>query len=372
MANKDYYQTLGVEKSASQDEIKKAYRQMAKKYHPDMNKDDESAAQKFKEVNEAYQILSDEEKRAKYDQFGSAAFDGSAGAGYGGGYGDFGGFGGFGDIFESFFGGGGRSARRQNGPMRGADVDVQVYLTFEEAAFGVKKEVTITRQENCETCGGSGAKPGSNVKTCTRCGGTGQIRQQQQSIFGNVINVVPCPDCRGEGKIVEEPCPDCRGTGRVNKQRTISVNIPAGIDDGQVLTLSGQGHAGVRGGSSGDVHVYVSVRPHKTFRREGVNLYMEMPISFGQAALGCELEVPTLDGKIKYSIPAGTQTGTTFRMKGKGVKYIRQERWGDLYVKMNVVIPRKLSEKQKELILELEDMEITKDNKKGKGVFRKL
>ena len=370
MAEKDYYATLGVDKSASSDEIKKAYRQLAKKYHPDMNKDDESAAQKFKEVNEAYQVLSDDKKRAQYDQFGSAAFDGSAGgAGYGGGFGGFEGFGGFGDIFDSFFGGG-RTAQR-NGPMRGGDVDVSVKISFEEAAFGVKRDISISRQENCETCGGSGAKPGSSTKTCPTCGGSGQIRRQQQSLFGSVMNVTTCPTCHGEGHIVEDPCDHCRGTGRVLRTRTISVNIPAGIDDGQIITLTGQGDAGQKGCPSGDVHVYITVKPHKTFKRDGVNLYMDMPLSFGQAALGCELEVPTLDGKVKYTIPSGTQPGTVFRLRDKGIKYLRQDRHGDLYVKMNVVVPRKLTERQKELILEMEGMPNTREHKKGRGIFKK-
>lgn len=370
MANKDYYGTLGVDKSASAEEIKKAYRQLAKKYHPDLNKDDESAAQKFKEVNEAYQVLSDDQKRAQYDQFGSAAFDGSAGGGYGGYGGGFsgGGFGGFGDIFESFFGGG--STARRNGPARGSDVEATLRITFEEAAFGVKKEVNIGRREACEHCHGTGAKPGSSVKTCPTCGGSGQVRQQQNSMFGSFMNITTCPNCRGQGKIIEDPCEVCRGSGHVQQNRKISINIPAGIDNGQVITLSGQGDAGEKGGPAGDLLVYIQVRPHKTFRREGVNLYMEMPISFGQAALGCELEVPTLDGKVKYSIPAGTQTGTTFRLRGKGIKYLRQDLYGDLFVKMNVQIPRKLTEQQKQLIMELENIDAQSIPKKKK-LFKK-
>lgn len=370
MANKDYYETLGIKKDASAEEIKKAYRQLAKKYHPDLNKDDENAAQKFKEVNEAYQVLSDDKKRAQYDQFGSAAFDGSAGTGEGayGGYGDFGGFGGFGDIFESFFGGG--SAARRNGPLRGSDIEVTLRITFEEAAFGVKKEVSINRREACEHCHGTGAKPGSGVKTCPTCNGTGQIRQEQRTMFGSFANIATCPTCHGQGKIIEEPCEACRGSGRVQQSRKISVNIPAGIDNGQILTLSGQGEAGERGGPAGDLLVYIQVRPHKVFTREGANLFMEMPISFGQAALGCELEVPTLDGKVKYSIPAGTQTGTTFRLRGKGIKHLRQDAYGDLFVKMNVQIPRKLTERQKELIMELENIDAGSIPRKKK-LFKK-
>ena len=367
MAGKDYYSVLGVERNASAEEIKKAYRKLAKKYHPDMNKDDADAAQKFKEVNEAYQVLSDDSKRAKYDQFGSAAFDGSGGAGAGG-YSDFGGFGGFSDIFESFFGGG-RPAR--GGPVRGTDVESRLQITFEEAAFGVDKEITITRREHCDTCNGTGAKPGTSPRTCPTCGGSGQIRQEQRTMLGNFMNVSTCPTCNGDGTIVDTPCEKCRGTGRSTHSRTIRVHVPAGIDDGQILTLSGQGDAGVKGGPSGDLHVYIRVKPHKTFKRDGVNLYMDMPISFAQAALGCELEVPTLDGKVKYTIQPGTQPGTVFRLRDKGIKYLRQERYGDLFVKMNVQVPRKLTEKQKELLLEFEGIEPTKEHKKGKGFFKR-
>jgi len=362
---KDYYETLGVDKSASADEIKKAYRTLAKKYHPDLNKDDESAAQKFKEINEAYQILSDDNKRAQYDRFGSAAFDGTGGAS---GFDGFSGFGGFGDIFESFFGGG--ASRAYNGPERGADVEARVNITFEEAAFGVKKEVSISRSEVCDVCGGSGAKPGTSTRTCPTCGGSGQVRREQRTILGSFMNVETCPQCRGEGKIVDDPCENCRGTGKKIFNRKISVNIPAGIDNGQVITLSGQGNAGRRGGPAGDLHIYVSVARHKTFKRDGVNLYMDMPISFAQAALGCEVEIPTLEGNVKYNVPSGTQTGTTFRLRDKGIKYLRQDRHGDLYVKMDIVVPKKLTDRQKELLREFDGMETAKEGKK-RNIFRK-
>lgn len=363
---KDYYETLGVDKSASAEEIKKAYRKLAKQYHPDMNKDDESAAQKFKEVNEAYQILSDDKKRAQYDQFGSAAFDGS-GMGGGGGFSGFEGFGGFGDIFDTFFGGG-RSAQRQNGPMRGGDVDASVKITFEEAAFGVKRDVTISRREHCEGCNGSGAQPGTDVKTCPTCGGSGQVRQEQRTVLGNIMNVTTCPTCRGAGHIIEKPCEKCGGSGRTVRTRTISVEIPAGIDNGQILSMHGQGDAGLRGGPAGDLRVYVAVKPHKSFERDGVNLYLDLPISFGQAALGAELEIPALDGKVKYTLPAGTQTGTTFRLRGKGIKYLRQNAYGDLFVKVRVEVPRKLTDRQRELIAELEGLDAYP--KKKKGIFK--
>ncbi|MBR3842464.1 MAG: molecular chaperone DnaJ [Christensenellaceae bacterium] len=367
MLAKDFYETLGVSKEASADEIKRAYRQLAKKYHPDMNKDDPSAADKFKEVNEAYQVLGDEEKRQQYDNYGSAAFDGTGG--FNGGYqqgGGFGGFGGFGDIFDTIFGGmGGMGQQRRNGPEKGADIETEIRIDFEEAAFGVKREVTVNRRENCEHCHGSGAKPGTSKKTCPTCGGTGQRRMQ--TAFG-MYTITTCPTCGGEGQIIEEPCDHCRGTGYTTQQRKISLNIPAGIDDGQIMTMTGQGHAGRRGGPSGDIYVHIRVKPSKTFRREGPNLYMDLDISFAQAALGDSLTVPTLTGDVKYDMPAGTQTGTTFRLREKGIKYLRQDRMGDLFVKVNVVVPRKLTERQKELIAEFGGME--KPAKKSK-IFKK-
>ena len=367
MANKDYYETLGVERGASAEEIKKAYRQLAKKYHPDLNHDDENAAQKFKEVNEAYQVLSDDQKRAQYDQFGSSAFDGSAGAGagYGGfsGFGGNGGFGGFEDIFESFFGGG---ASRRRGPARGSDLETSIRITFEEAAFGVKKEVTVNRYETCEACAGSGAKKGTGKHTCPACGGSGQMRRS----MGGFMNITTCQQCGGTGEIIDDPCEVCGGTGKVVRRRTISINIPAGISDGQTLTLYGQGNAGDQGAEAGALLIYVRVKPHKRFKRDGADLYLDMPLSFGQAALGCELQVPTLEGEVKYKIPAGTQTGTVFRLREKGIKSLRQDRKGDLYVKVNVEIPRKLTDRQRELIAEFEGLE--KPEKRGKGIFRKI
>lgn len=362
MANKDYYQTLGVERGASADEIKKAYRQLAKKYHPDLNRDDENAAQKFKEVNEAYQVLSDDQKRAQYDQFGSSAFDGSGGAGAGySGFGG-GGFGGFEDIFESFFGGG---ASRRRGPARGTDIETSIRIEFEEAAFGVKKDITINRYEPCDACEGTGAKKGTGKRTCPTCGGSGQVRRS----MGGFLNITTCQQCGGSGEIIDDPCEVCGGTGKVNRKRTISINIPAGINDGQTLTLYGQGNAGDQGAQAGSLLIYVRVKPHKRFKREGADLYLEMPISFGQAALGCELQVPTLEDEVKYKIPAGTQTGTVFRLREKGIKYLRQDRKGDLFVEVNVEIPRKLTDRQKELIAELEGME--KPERRNKGIFRK-
>ena len=368
MANKDYYATLGVSKDASQADIKKAFRQLAKKYHPDVNKDDEDAAQKFKEVNEAYQILSDEQKRAQYDQFGSAAFDGTGGfnAGFSGA--DFSGFGGFSDIFESFFGG--KPRRQPNGPKRGADIDTQLRITFEEAAFGVRKTVSINRMETCVTCSGSGAQAGSEAKTCPTCGGTGQIHQEQRTMMGSFMNIVECPQCHGEGEIIEKPCEKCRGKGRVSASRTIVVDVPAGIDNGQIIKLHGEGHAGTKNGPKGNLNVYISVKPHKTFQRNGADLYMDMPISFVQAALGSELEIDTLEGKVKYNMPAATQTGTTFRLKEKGIKHLRADKKGDLYVKVNITVPRKLTDRQKELLMEFDGIKDAPKGKKHKGIFK--
>lgn len=368
MASKDYYEILGVSKDASADDIKKAFRQLAKKYHPDMNKDDPSAAEKFKEVNEAYQVLGDETKRQQYDTYGSAAFDGSAPQGDYGSYSSgFGGFGGFGDIFESFFGGmaGGSSRQRRNGPERGADIETELRIEFMEAAQGVKKEVKISRRETCDHCHGTGAKPGTSTKTCPTCNGTGQKRSQ--TAFG-MFTITTCPTCGGEGTIVESPCEHCHGTGTTSQLRTISLNIPAGIDDGQIMTVSGQGHAGRKGGENGDVYIRIRVRPSRTWRREGQDLYMDIDISFAQAALGDSITVPTLTGDVKYDLPAGTQTGTTFRLRDKGIKYLRQNRNGDLYVKVNVVVPKKLTDRQKELLAEFAGMSVPQ--KKGK-IFRK-
>jgi len=352
LASKDFYEVLGVDRNASTEDIKKAYRMLAKKYHPDMNKDDENAAHKFKEVNEAYQILSDDAKRRQYDQFGSAAFDGTGGMG---GFSGFEGFSGFGDIFDSFFGGG-RSAGRDT-RVQGGDIEANVRISFEDAAFGVKREIDITRQENCPECDGTGAQKGTSRKTCPTCNGTGQIRQQQNTILGSFVNVTTCPTCRGEGSVVDTPCEHCRGTGRISRARTISVNIPAGIDNGQVITLSGQGHAGRRGGPPGDLLLYINVRTHSIFKREGYDLYMDLPISFAQAALGDELEVPTLVEKVKYKLAAGTQSGTVFRLKGKGIQYLRGHGQGDLFVTVKVQIPKKLTDRQKELLYEFEGLE---------------
>lgn len=354
---KDYYEVLGVSKDASADEIKKAYRKLAKQHHPDMHKDDnkDASAEKFKEASEAYAVLSDEQKRQQYDQFGHAAFDqNGGGAGFGGfgGFGDFMGGGGFGDIFDSFFGGG--TSRQRTGPIRGSDLRMEMTITFEEAAFGISKDVKLNKDVTCDTCGGTGAKKGTQAKTCTTCGGSGQMRQQRSTAFGNFVNVVDCPDCGGKGTIIKDPCNVCHGRGIHKQQKTLKVNIPAGIDNAQVITLRGEGGIGQRGGPPGDLQIYIYVKPHEYFKREGVDLYLEMPVSFVDATLGAELTVPTLDGKAKYKMGEGTQTGTVFRLKDKGIKHLRSNRKGSLYVIVKVEIPKKLNEKQKTLLREFD------------------
>lgn len=351
MANKDYYEVLGVEKTASDDEIKRAFRKLAVKYHPDRNQGNAEAEEKFKEINEAYQVLSDPDKRAKYDQFGSAAFDGSGGYGAGG-FGGFDGFdmGGFGDIFESFFGGGGSSSRRRNGPVRGNDIEYTVTLTFEEAVFGVEKEISITRSENCEHCSGSGAEPGTNVKTCPTCGGSGQVRVQRQTPLGSFVSTSTCDHCHGTGKITETPCKECKGKGHVRKTRKIKVKIPAGVDTGNVMPLRGQGEHGLRGGSPGDLYVKINVTPSKSFTRKGNDVYIDAHISMAKAALGTEITVATVDGNVKYTVPAGTQSGTMFRLKGKGIQRVNSSGKGDQYVKVIVDIPKALNKAQEEAL----------------------
>lgn len=350
MANKDYYEVLGVQKSASDDEIKRAFRKLAVKYHPDRNQGNAEAEEKFKEINEAYQILSNPDKRAKYDQFGSAAFDGTGGFN-GGGFSGFDGFdmGGFGDIFESFFGGSG-SSRRRNGPVRGNDIEYTITLTFEEAVFGVEKEISITRSENCEHCSGSGAEPGTSVKTCPTCGGSGQVRVQRQTPLGSFVSTSSCDHCHGTGKITETPCKECKGKGHIRKTRKIKVNIPAGVDTGNVMPLRGQGEHGLRGGSPGDLYVKINVTPSKNFTRKGNDVYIDAHISMAKAALGTEITVATVDGNVKYTVPAGTQSGTMFRLKGKGIQRVNSSGKGDQYVKVIVDIPKSLNKAQEEAL----------------------
>ncbi|MEL7608426.1 MAG: molecular chaperone DnaJ [Bacillota bacterium] len=358
MAKQDYYEILGVNKDASDEEIKSAFRKLAKKYHPDLHQGDKGAETKFKEINEAYGVLSDAQSRAKYDQFGHAAFDPAAGgAGYGGaGFGGAG-FGGFGDIFETMFGGGfggfGGAQQSRNAPVAGNDYRYNLSITFEEAASGTQKEIIVPREESCSTCGGSGAKPGTEPVRCTTCGGSGQVRVQQNTMFGSFATVRTCDVCHGTGTIIKEPCLDCKGRGRVNKSRRIVVNIPAGIDNGQSINKRGEGEAGYRGGPSGDLYVTIQVKPHKLFKRKGSDLYLDMVIPVTTAALGGEIKVPTLTGTVKYNIPEGTQPDTTFRLKEQGIVRLHSNVKGDLYVRVSVEIPKRLTDEQKELFHKL-------------------
>lgn len=350
MASKDYYASLGLEKGASDDEIKRAFRKLAIKYHPDKNQGNKEAEEKFKEINEAYQVLSDPEKKARYDQFGTADFDGSGfGAGGFGGF-DFSDMGGFGDIFESFFGGGGSSSRRRNGPTRGADIEYTLNLTFEEAIFGTEKEITITKSENCEDCSGTGAKAGSTPKTCDQCGGSGQVRVQRQTPLGSFVSTSSCDRCGGKGTIVDNPCQTCSGKGKVRKRRVISVKVPAGVDTGNIIPLRGQGEHGSNGGPAGDLYVRINVSSSKQFERRGNDIYIDTHISMAKAALGVEIVVPTVDGDVKYTIPEGTQSGTLFRLKGKGVPRVNATGRGDQYVRVIVDIPKNLNDKQKDAL----------------------
>ena len=368
MAEKrDYYEVLGVSKNASADEIKKAYRQEAKKYHPDLHPDDKVAEAKFKEINEAYEVLSDADKKARYDQFGHAGVDPNFGAGAGGG--GFDGFGDFGDIFSDIFGGfgfGGGSARR-NGPKRGADIRQIIELTFEEAAFGCKKKITLNKTENCEVCHGTGAKAGTNPTTCQRCGGSGQVTTQTRTPLGYMRNVTTCPECHGSGKIIKEPCTSCHGSGKVRRQRTIEVDIPQGINDGQTMQISGGGEIGTKGGPTGDLLLTIRIKKHEIFTRDDFDVYITMPITFVQAALGATIKVPTISGVVEYDIPSETQTGSIFRLRGKGIPYIRGKGRGDQYVKVEVETPKNLSQKQKELLRQFDGTTEAKNYKKRNG-----
>ncbi len=354
MEKRDYYEVLGVNKGASDDEIKKAYRKLAKQYHPDLNKDNPDAEAKFKEAAEAYEVLSDSEKRSRYDQFGHAGVDPNAG--FGGGGSGFGGFGGFdmGDIFESFFGGGfgGGSRQRRNGPVRGDDIQQAIELTFEEAAFGCKRKVNIIRAESCEECGGSGAKKGTSPVTCTKCNGTGQMRTVQNTPFGQFASTTTCNACKGRGTTISDPCPKCNGSGHVRTPRELEVNIPAGIDHGQTVSVRGQGEAGMRGGPAGDLLITIYVKKNNVFVRDGNNVLVDVPITFVQATLGCEIEIPTIDGKVTQRIPEGTQHGTKFRLKEKGIPSIRTGQRGDQYVRIIVEVPKNLSSRQREILEE--------------------
>ena len=347
---RDYYEVLGVGRGASEDEIKKAYKKMARKYHPDLNPGDKEAEEKFKEVNEAYEVLSDANKKARYDQYGHAGVDPNfgAGAGFDGGFD----FGDLGDIFGSFFGGGFGGGRRTNpnAPQRGESTRMSLTISFEEAAFGCEKAVTVERMEQCETCHGSGCAAGTTPEVCPDCHGTGTVQVRRQTPMGVFATSSPCPKCGGKGRIIHQPCTDCRGSGAVRKRKTIKATIPAGIDNGQTISIRGQGNAGKNGGAPGDLLITITVRPHELFRREGTSVLCEAPITFTQAVLGAELEIPTIDGKVKYTLPEGTQSGTTFRLKGKGIPSINGRGRGDQYVTVYIETPRNLNREQKEAL----------------------
>lgn len=381
MADKrDYYEVLGVNKSASADEIKKAYRVLAKKYHPDLNPDNKEAEAKFKEANEAYEILSDPQKRERYDAMGFAGVDPSYGAGQpGGGFGGFGGFGDgmefdLGDLFGSFFGGGfsgfgGGSRSNPNAPRRGSDIQTSVTLSFEEAAKGCKKTIDFPRIEVCDECAGSGAAKGTSAQTCPDCNGKGQVSVNQKTPFGTIQTMHQCSKCGGKGTYTPTPCSKCRGAGRIRRTVSKEINVPAGIDENQIFTVRGEGNRGVNGGPSGDLKVGVNIRKHEFFERDGYDVWCDVKVSFAQAALGDELTVPTLDGPVKYSLPAGTQPGDVFKLKGRGIPYINSTRRGDQLVKIIVEVPKNLTDKQKELIIQFNESlgaeKITPEEKKG-------
>lgn len=374
LAKRDYYEVLGVARNAPEAEIKKAFRQLARKYHPDMNPDNkDAAAEKFKEAAEAYEVLSDSEKRARYDQFGHAGFGNGDFSGFGQNMGDFG-FGGFGGLFDAFFNGfGGFGQQQRRGPQRGADMQMELGLSFEEAAFGIEKEIKINRWEDCGECGGSGAAPGTKPVTCTRCQGAGQVRVTQSIAFGSFETVQVCDRCRGEGRVIEKPCPACQGRGRVKKPRKVKLTVPAGVDNGSTLRLSREGELGTKGGPAGDLYVSLRVKPHKFFKRQGDDVVCEIPVSFIQAALGDEIEIPTLEENTSLKIPEATQPGAVFHLRGKGIPHLQGFGRGDQIIRISVMIPSRLTEKQKELLRQFEDIE--RDDQyqsRGKGWFEKV
>ncbi|WP_102026976.1 molecular chaperone DnaJ [Salirhabdus sp. Marseille-P4669] len=366
MSKRDYYEVLGVSKDAPKEEIKKAYRKLARKYHPDVNKEPD-AADKFKEVKEAYEVLNNEQKRAQYDQFGH---DGPNAQGFGGF--DTEGFGGFGDIFDMFFGGGGRR-RDPNAPRQGADLQYTMELDFEEAVFGKETDIHIPKEETCDTCKGSGAKPGTSPDTCSHCHGTGQLNQEQNTPFGRIVNKRACHYCQGTGKIIKSKCSTCGGSGTVKKRKKIHITIPAGIDNGQQIRVGGQGEPGVNGGPAGDLYVVIRVRPHEFFDREGDDIHCEVPLTFAQVALGDEIEVPTVHGKVKLKIPQGTQTGTHFRLREKGVPNVHGRGQGDQHIRIKVITPKNLSDRQKELLREFNELSGNDTtNEQGDNLFQRM
>ena len=369
---RDYYEVLGVSRGASEDEIKKAYKKMARKYHPDLNPGDKTAEEKFKEVNEAYEVLSDADKKARYDQYGHAGVDPNFGAGgFGGGFDGSFDFGDLGDIFGSFFGGGFGGGRRTNpnAPQRGESIRMSIAISFEEAAFGCEKAVTVERYETCDTCHGNGCAPGTSPEVCPDCHGTGTVQVRRQTPMGVFATSSPCPKCGGKGRIIHQPC---RGSGMVRKKKTIQASIPAGIDNGQTISIRGQGNAGKNGGPAGDLLITITVRPHELFRREGASVLGEAPITFTQAVLGAELEIPTIDGKVKYTLPEGTQSGTTFRLKGKGIPSINGRGRGDQYVTVYIETPKNLNKEQKEALKKFAETMGESNYEEQKKFFKKF
>ncbi len=375
MADKrDYYEVLGVDKSATEDELKKAYRKKAKQYHPDLNPGDAEAEKNFKEVNEAYEVLSDPDKKSRYDRFGHAGVDPNAG--FGGGYGDFGGFGDLGDIFSTIFGGaggfggfgGGGASRNPNAPRRGSNIEARVSLSFEEAAKGCHKTIEIPRIEKCDVCGGSGCKEGTGTETCSECHGSGHVTTQSRTPFGVFQSTKECPTCHGRGKTIKDPCNRCKGAGMIRRKIEIEVDIPAGIDNGQAFTLRGKGNFGANGGPQGDVFIIPSVKPHPIYERDGYDVFCNVTVTYSQAVLGSEIYVPTLDGKVKYNMPAGTQPGTRFRLRERGIQNVNNPSLrGDQYVTVVVDVPRKVTEHQKELLREFDAEYVDKPRNDSTG-----
>lgn len=372
---RDYYEVLGVSKDASEADLKKAYRTLAKKYHPDVNPGDKEAEKKFKEINEAYAVLSDEEKRRVYDQYGHAGIDpngaGFGGGGFGGGFGFD--FGDIGDIFSTFFGGGGSSSyTRRNAPIQGDDIIANLTISFEEAAFGCKKDISFSRVEKCSDCDATGAEKGTSAETCSVCGGSGQVKTTQRTPLGMFQSTRTCSKCNGKGKVIKNPCKNCKGTGYVKIKKTISVTIPAGIDENQKVVVRDQGNDGRNGGPSGDLILVISIRPHSIFERDGYNILCEVPITFAEAALGAEIDVPTLEEKTKYKIPEGTQTGTVFTIKGKGIQFVNGRSKGDLIFKVFVEVPKDLTDTQKDLLRKFDETLNSKNIAKKQSFIKKL
>ncbi len=375
MADKrDYYEVLGVSKGASDDELKKAFRKLAKQYHPDLHPGDKQAEEKFKEVNEAYEVLSDKDKRARYDQFGHAGVDPNYGGGAGAG--GFGGFGDMGDIFDSIFGGfggfGGSRRADPNAPRRGEDIKANVIIDFMDACKGKTVTVRVNRAQRCTACGGSGAEPGSSPKTCPDCNGRGTVRVTQRTPFGNIAQTTTCNRCHGKGRIIEKPCKVCQGQGRVRGSFEKEIDVPAGVDDGQILRVAGEGSSGINGGPNGDLHITVTVRPDPLFERDGYDVWTDIPLTYTQATLGDEITVPTVDGKVTYKVPEGTQSGTVFRLRGKGIKKINRPDHGDHYVRVNIEVPKNLTKDQKQKLKDFEQSLSDNNYAKRSSFFDKL